>query len=467
VKKQIAVPPYRIKMVEPIHLIPRKMREQRLKEAGYNPFQLRSEDVFIDLLTDSGTGAMSHFQWSAMMQGDEAYAGSSSFYRLENTVKEITGYRYIMPVHQGRGAEQVVIPSLVTKPGMIFISNTHFDTTRAHVELAHARAIDVACKACYDLEHEDPFKGNFDLEALAQEIEKVTPAAVAGIIMTITNNSAGGQPVSLENMMAVREIASKHHIPVIIDGARYAENAYFIKMREQAYQKYTIRDICRLQLAQGDVFLMSAKKDGLVNMGGLIAIRDDEELFQKCRIRIVPMEGFPTYGGMSGRDMDALAVGLNEALEEDYLAYRIQEVAYLGKKLKEIGIPIQNPTGGHAVFVDCGQLCPHIPYDQFPGQAVANELYIEGGIRAVEIGSLLLGRDMDTLENLRAKAEFIRLTIPRRTYTFQHFDYIAQVFQRVYERRNTIKGLRFTYESPILRHFTARFEVVDSMEVEE
>jgi len=460
-QKKAIVPPYRIKMVEPIHLIDKEARIKCLASAGYNPFQLRSEDVFIDLLTDSGTGAMSHFQWAALMQGDEAYAGSASFYRLEKVVKDITGYKYVMPAHQGRGAEQVVIPELVKHPEMVFLGNIHFDTTRAHVELAGARAIDTVIRECFDLDQYHPFKGNFDTELLEKKIKEHKPENVAGIIMTITNNSAGGQPVSMENMKAVRKIGQKYHVPVIIDGARYAENAYFIKQREAGYEDKPITEIAREQFDQADIFLMSSKKDGLVNIGGLIAIRDDLELFQRCQVRIVPMEGFPTYGGLAGRDMDALAVGLREALEDDYLEYRIAEVEYLGEKLRAAGIPIQYPVGGHAVFVDCGAICPQIPYDQFPAQAVCNELYIEGGIRAVEIGSLLLGRDPDTMENLKADKEFLRLTIPRRTYTFQHFDYVVEAFKAVYARRMKLKGLKFEYESPILRHFTARFKPVE------
>lgn len=459
-QKSYAIPPYKIKMVEPIHLITHEKRKIKLKEAGYNPFQLRSEDIFIDLLTDSGTGAMSHFQWAALMQGDESYAGSSSYYRLEKVVKEITGYKYIMPAHQGRGAEQVVIPELIKHPGMYFISNIHFDTTRAHVEMAGARAIDCVCKECFDLEHYAPFKGNFDIVKLEQIIEKYQAQNIAGIIMTITNNSAGGQPVSISNMKQVSEIASHYRIPVIIDGARYAENSYFIKQREEGYQDTKIIDIAKETFALADIFLMSAKKDGLVNIGGLIAIKSNEELFKRCQTRIVLMEGFPTYGGLAGRDMDALAVGLEEALEEDYLAYRIDEVKYLGDKLLSAGIPIQYPTGGHAVFVDCGKMCPQIPYHQFPAHAVCNELYLEGGIRAVEIGSLLLGRNPDSLKNMKADIEFLRLTIPRRTYTFQHLDYVAECLIKVYLRRDTIKGVEFIYESPILRHFTARFKPI-------
>ncbi len=457
---QYQIPPYKIKMVEPIKLITRSQRINKLKEAGYNPFRLRSEDVFIDLLTDSGTGAMSHFQWGALMQGDEAYAGSRSFYRLEKVVKDITGYKYIIPAHQGRGAEQVVLPLLI-KEGMTVISNIHFDTTRAHVELAGGRAVDCACEECFDLDNYHPFKGNFDLEKLERMIKEKGKENIAAIIMTITNNSAGGQPVSLENMRAVNHIARENHIPIVIDGARYAENSFYIKQREKGYENRSIRAIALETFALADIFLMSSKKDGLVNIGGLIAIKDDLDLFQKAQVRIIPMEGFPTYGGLSGRDMDALAIGLEEALEEDYLKYRIDEVRFLGDLLREAGVPIQYPTGGHAVFVDCGRIVPHIPFHEFPAQAVCNELYIEGGVRGVEIGSLLLGRDPDTHENIQADKEFLRLTIPRRTYTFDHLRYVAESMIKVYKRRNKIKGLQFTYESPILRHFTAKFEPIE------
>lgn len=452
-----SIPPYKIKMIEPIRLIDRDTRIKRLKEAGYNPFKLKSEDVFIDLLTDSGTGAMSHFQWAALMQGDESYAGSTSFYRLESVVKSITGYQYVMPAHQGRGAEQVVIPALLKHQGMIFISNTHFDTTRAHVEIAGAVAIDSPIKESCDSVHYHPFKGNFDLIKLVEIIETNKKENIAGIIVTITNNSVGGQPVSMENIREVRKIADKYGIKVIIDGARYAENSYFIKLREPEFSLKSVREIAKETFSYADIFLMSAKKDGLVNIGGLIAIKDDFELFRQCQTRIVPMEGFPTYGGLAGRDMEALAVGLEEALSEDYLSYRLDEVKFLGDKLREAGVPIQYPTGGHAVFVDCGLMCPHIPFDEFPAQAVTNELYIEGGVRAVEIGSLLLGRDPLTHINRKADQEFMRLTIPRRTYTFQHLEYVAQTLIKVFERRNSIKGLKFDYESPILRHFTSTF----------
>ena len=459
--KNYSLPPFRIKMVEPIKLITKEERIKKLEQAGFNPFRLKSEDVFIDLLTDSGTGAMSHFQWGALMMGDEAYAGSRSFYRLEETVKDITGYKYVIPAHQGRGAEQVVLPNLIKRKGMYVISNIHFDTTRAHVELAGGRAIDCVCDECFDLELDYPFKGNFNIPRLKELIAEKGKDNVAAIIMTITNNSAGGQPVSLQNMTEVVKIAKENNIIVVIDGARYAENSYFIKLREKKYHNYSVKEIARETFALADVFLMSSKKDGLVNIGGLIAIKDDEELFRSCQVRVIPMEGFPTYGGLSGRDMDALAVGLKEALDESYLQYRLDEIRFLGDKLREAGVPIQYPTGGHAVFVDCGAICPQIPYNQFPAQVVCNELYLEGGIRAVEIGSLLLGRDPDTRENLKADKEFLRLTIPRRTYTLEHLNYVAECLINVARRGKKLKGLKFVYESPILRHFTAEFSPLE------
>ncbi len=460
-KKNYAAEPFRIKMVEPIRMTTKEERKTLLKNAGYNPFSLRSEDVYIDLLTDSGTGAMSQEQWAALMRGDEAYAGSQSFFRLESVVKDITGYKYFMPVHQGRGAEQVVLPILTKEKGMYFISNIHFDTTRAHVELSGARAIDTVIDDCFDISTYHPFKGNFDLVKLEKVINEKGKKHIGGIIMTITNNSAGGQPVSMENMKQVSKMAKSYGIPLIIDGARYAENSYFIKMREEGYQDKDIKDIARETFDLADIFLMSAKKDGLVNMGGIIAIKDDYDLYQACRSRMVPYEGFPTYGGLSGRDMDALAVGLREALDFSYLQYRIDQVEYLGDRLIDAGVPVQFPIGGHAVFIECRRVAPHIPFDQFPALSFTNELYIEGGIRAVEIGSLLLGRDPDTKMNLKAEMEMVRLTIPRRTYTYAHMDQIADAVIKVYKHRNELKGYRFTYESPMLRHFTSSFEPIE------
>lgn len=458
--KKYVAPPYRIKMVEPIKITTKKERIGLLEEAGYNPFSLRSEDVYIDLLTDSGTGAMSHFQWAALMMGDEAYAGSRSFYRLEKVAKEITNYKYIIPAHQGRGAEQVVLPQLVDKEGLYFISNTHFDTTRAHVELAGARAIDCVIEECFDTENYHPFKGNFDLKELVKIIEDKGEDNIAGIIMTITNNSAGGQPVSMENMKEVKKIADKYSITLLIDGARYAENAYFVKQREKGYENKTIREIALEVFDLADIFLMSAKKDGISNIGGLICIKNDTDLYNKCRTYIVPMEGFPTYGGLTGRDMEALAVGLNEALELDYLEHRLDQVKFLGDKLREAGVPIQYPIGGHAVFVDCKKFVPHIPYFEFPAQAVTNAVYLEAGVRPVEIGSFLLGRNPDTHENLESPLELMRLTIPRRTYTYAHLEVVAEAVIEVYKNRESIVGLEFDYEPPVLRHFTARLKPI-------
>lgn len=457
-KRKYVAEPYRIKMVEPITMISRKEREKRLELAGYNPFSLKSEDVYIDLLTDSGTGAMSQEQWAALMMGDEAYAGSRSFYRLESVVKHITGYAYFIPVHQGRGAEKVFLPQLIKHDHMYYISNIHFDTTRAHVELAGARAIDCVIDACYELNLDHPFKGNFDTDRLEKIILEKGKENIAGIIMTITNNSAGGQPVSMENMRIVRDIAKKYGITVIIDGARYAENAFFVKEREKGYEHKTIIEIAREAFSYADAFLMSAKKDGLSNIGGIIAIKDNKPLFDLCRTYVVPYEGFPTYGGLTGRDMDALAVGLMEALNEDYLRHRIDQVRYLGDRLREKGVPIQYPLGGHAVFVECKSFLPHIKFDEFPALALTNALYVEAGVRAVEIGSLLLGRDPDTKKNLESKMEFMRLTIPRRVYTYNHLDVVADAIIELYQRRETIKGYAFLYESPILRHFTSTFK---------
>ncbi|MBU1020407.1 MAG: tryptophanase, partial [Firmicutes bacterium] len=358
----------------------------------------------------------------------------------------------------GRGAEQVVLPQLVTREGLYFISNMHFDTTRAHVEMAGARALDCVIDACFDTETYHPFKGNFDVVRLEEMINEKKPENIAGIIMTITNNSAGGQPVSMENMKQVRNIADKYKIRVLIDGARYAENSYFIKQRETGYENKSIPEIALETFALADIFLMSSKKDGLCNIGGLIVIKDDVDLYNKCRTYIVPMEGFPTYGGLAGRDMEALSVGLQEALEEDYLEHRLDQVRFLGDKLREAGVPIQYPTGGHAVFVDCAKFAPHIPFDQFPAQSVCNAVYLEAGVRPVEIGSFLLGRDPDTLENLKSPLELMRLTIPRRTYTYAHLEVVADAVIEVYKNREQLVGLEFEYEPPFLRHFTAKLK---------
>ncbi len=453
--------PFKIKMVENIAIPTRTERENALKAAGYNPFSLKSEDVYIDLLTDSGTGAMSDKQWSALMLGDEAYAGSKSYYRLKEVVQDITKYEYVIPTHQGRGAEQVVMPVLLKgRPGMYFISNMHFDTTRAHVEISGARAIDCTIPECMDTETYHPFKGNFDVPKLKELIAEKGAENICGIIMTITNNSAGGQPVSMANMREVAAVARENGITLLIDGARYAENAFFVKEREEGYANKTLKEISQEVFALADCFMMSAKKDGLSNMGGLIAIKDNEDLYTACRSRTVPMEGFPTYGGLSGRDMDALAVGLTEALDEQYMAHRIAQMRYLGDRLRAGGVPIQYPVGGHAVFVDCKKIATHIPYHQFPAQAVCNAVYLESGVRPVEIGSFLLGRDPDTGANLESPMELMRLTIPRRAYTYAHLDVVADAVIKVSNEREKLVGFEFEWEPEVLRHFTAKLKPV-------
>ncbi len=454
---QLKAEPFKIKMVEPLKMNSRKDREKILIESGYNQFHIKTKDIYIDLLTDSGTGAMSSEQWAGIMRGDEGYAGSSSFDHLDCVAKEIFNYKYIIPAHQGRGAEQVLIP-LIAKPGQYVLGNMNFDTTRAHIELNGSFGKDLVIDAAYDTEAFHPFKGNFDIDKLENFINEKGVENIGTILITATCNSAGGQPVSMENIKEVRKVGEKFGITVFIDAARYAENAYFIKQREDGYQDKSIQEIVREMFCYVDGFAMSAKKDGLVNIGGLIGIKDDEVLYKNALSRLVPFEGFPTYGGLAGRDLEALAIGLKEGLDHDYLEYRIGQVKYLGEKLRKGRVPIQYPTGGHAVFVDAGKMLPHIPSEQFPGQVLVNELYLEAGVRGIEIGSFLMGRDPKTGKQQTSHIELFRLTIPRRVYTNNHLDVVAEAIIRIKESAHTLKGLEFTYEPKILRHFTARMK---------
>lgn len=452
--------PFKIKMVEPLRITTRDEREAAIRAAHYNVFGLRSDDVYIDLLTDSGTGAMSDSQWAAMVRGDESYSGGRSYYDLLETARDIFGYEWIQPVHQGRAAEKVLFPVLIARPGMVVISNTFFDTTRAHVGLAGGRTIDCVCPEGLDSGLEAPFKGNMDLERLEQSIRENGADNVAGIVVTITNNSVGGQPVSMANMRATAEIAQRHGIPLVIDAARYAENAHFIKEREAGYADRSTLEITRQFFACADIFTMSAKKDAITNMGGLIGVREEGENVPAVKSLVIAGEGYVTYGGLAGRDLAALAVGLREGLEEPYLAYRVGQAAYLGARLDESGIPYQKPAGGHAVFVDAGRLLPHLPWNQYPGHALAIELYREAGIRTCDIGSYLMDRDPVTGEEQRAPLEFTRLAIPRRVYTQGHLDVVADALSAIQQRASTVPGYRIISEPTVLRHFTAKLEPV-------
>jgi tryptophanase len=451
------IEPFKIKSIEPLRFTSRQEREAILKAAGYNLFSIQADDVLIDLLTDSGTAAMSARQWGGMIEGDEAYAGSKSFARLEQTVKKLTGFRHIIPTHQGRAAEKILF-NIVGGEDKIVPNNTHFDTTRANVEISGAEALDLPLPDGLNPALITDFKGNMDLNALETILRKEGPARIPLVMLTVTNNANAGQPVSMNNIRQTARLCRDQGIPFFLDACRFAENAYFIKIRESGYGEKAIREIAQEMFSYADGCTMSGKKDGLVNMGGFLAVNDDE-LAGRARNILIVTEGFPTYGGLAGHDLEAFARGLDEVLEEDYLKYRIRSVSYLGKKIDQLGAPIFQPPGGHAIYLDAGAFLPHIPPQQYPGQALACELYLSGGIRTCEIGSVMFGKsDPNSGKFQPAKLEMVRLAIPRRVYTQSHMDFVVECVESVYHKRDEIKGMRMVYQPPVLRHFTARFE---------
>jgi tryptophanase len=446
-------------MVESIKRSTKEQREKWIKKAHYNLFNLSSDKVFIDLLTDSGTGAMSDLQWSAMMSGDESYAGSKSFLKLKKVVKKITGFQYFLPTHQGRAAENVLF-SVMVKEGHLVPGNSHFDTTKGHIEFRKATAVDCTIDEAFNTTIQHPFKGNIDLDKLKKVFDDNPKDKIPLVILTLTCNSSGGQPVSMENIKSVSNLCKSYKIPLIFDSARFAENAYFIKTRENGYRNKSIKEIAKEAFSYGDGMTMSAKKDGLVNMGGFIAL-NNEVIYKEATVFNIMYEGFLTYGGMNGRDMAALAVGLDEATEFNYLESRIEQVAYLGRKLTEFGVPVLQPFGGHAIFIDANKFVPTIPRSEYCAQALAIELYIIGGIRSVEIGTVLADRDPFTRKNRYPELELVRLAIPRRTYSLNHMDYIAAVLKNIYDSRDQAKtGYKIIDEAPIMRHFTVKFEKI-------
>ncbi|QQK08633.1 tyrosine phenol-lyase [Miniphocaeibacter halophilus] len=450
--------PFKIKMVEPVAVVDREERERVAKEAGYNTFLIPSKDVYIDLLTDSGTNAMSDRQWAGMMLGDEAYAGSRNFEHLEETVKELLGVKHIIPTHQGRGAENI-LSSIAIKPGQYVPGNMYFTTTRYHQEHNGGIFVDVIRDEAHDAAIDIPFKGDIDISKLEKLIDEKGAENIAYVCLAVTVNLAGGQPVSMKNMREVSELCHKHGIKVFFDATRFAENAYFIKEREEGYENKTIKEIVHEMFSYSDGATMSGKKDGIVNIGGFLAL-NDEELFMDAKELVVVYEGMPSYGGMAGRDMEALAIGLRESMQYEYIRYRVLQVRYLGERLKEAGVPIVEPVGGHAVFLDARRFCPHLSQEQFPAQALANELFLESGVRSMERGIVSAGRDIKTGENHKPKLETVRLTIPRRVYTYKHMDVVADAVIKLYNHKEDIRGLKFVYEPKQLRFFTARFDYI-------
>lgn len=452
------IEPFKIKSVEPIYMSTEEQRIENIKKAHYNPFLLNSNQVTIDLLTDSGTSAMSSEQWAGMMRGDESYAGASSWQRLEYEIKDLTGFEFVLPTHQGRAAERILYSYLGGK-GKTFISNTHFDTTRANIEFSGAEAFDIPAVESKDHNSEFHFKGNMDVAKLEQLIQQYHPENIGAVILTVTNNSGGGQPVSMQNAKEVSAVCKKYGVLFVLDCCRIAENAYFIHHYEDGFQNKDYRSIAQEMFSLADGCVMSAKKDALVNMGGFLAVKD-KALADACTNLLIITEGFSTYGGLSGRDMEAIAIGLREVFDEAYLTYRIKSTAYLGEHLKQKGIPVLYPIGGHAVYVDAALLYPHIPVNEYPGQALVCELYKKGGIRAVEIGSVMFGKYDEHHQLIPASMELVRLAIPRRVYTQSHVDYVIEVFDEILKTREQAKGLRIVQEPPFLRHFTAHFDVI-------
>jgi tyrosine phenol-lyase len=457
------IEPFKVKAVEPIKMTTRAEREARLTEAAYNLFRLKSEDVIIDLLTDSGTGAMSAAQWSAVMRGDESYAGSRSFYRFEEVVRDLFGFKHVIPTHQGRAAERILF-SVLCKPDSIVPNNTHFDTTRANIEYLGAAAADLPIAEFYQPTTRHPFKGNIDTAALARAIAEAGPDRIPLVMLTVTNNSGGGQPVSMANIREVKEICSRFGLPLYLDACRFAENAYFIKLREEGYANKSVKEIAREMFSYADGCTMSAKKNGLANIGGLLCTNDDQ-LAQQEKDLLVLTEGFPTYGGLAGRDLEAIAVGLEEVLHEDYLQYRFASIRYLGEHISHAGVPIVQPPGGHAIYIDAHAMLPHLSPLEYPGQALAVELYREGGIRSCEIGSVMHAEKDERGEEIPAPMELVRLAIPHRVYTQSHIDYVIEAILQVHERRASIGGYRIVSQPKFLRHFTARFAPLDELQV--
>ena len=452
------IEPFRTKSVEPLYFHTPGERKAILKKAFYNPFLIHSNDVLIDLLTDSGTSAMSSEQWAGIMRGDESYAGSPSFFRFEETVQKITGLPIVIPTHQGRAAEKILF-SILGGIGKYFVSNTLFDTTRANIEFTGAVGIDLICEEGKDPAVPSPFKGNLNVNDLKKFIKEKGGKNIPLCILTVTNNSGGGQPVSMKNIKAVKKICNENKIPLFLDACRFAENAYFIKLREKGFSKRSVADIAKEMFSHADGCTMSAKKDAFANIGGFLAMRR-ESLAKDCRNLLILTEGFPTYGGLAGRDLEAIAIGLNEVLDERYLQYRIRSIEYLSNKLLHAGVPVMQPAGGHAVYIDAKKFLPHIPVEQNPGQALVCALYIEGGIRSVEIGSLMFGKYDSNKNLIPAQLELVRLAIPRRVYTQSHIDYVAEVIIEVFNQRKKIRGLVITEEPQILRHFTAKLKLI-------